>query len=66
MFYRVALDEVSVAAVHSSPAVAKRQYAHFVRQTFNPVLRVGLSPGPCGALANTLVRLPTPFRPSVG
>ena len=39
----VSLDEVSVAVGHSTPVVTKRHYAHFVRKTFNPVLRQGLS-----------------------
>ena len=41
----VPLDEVSVAVGHSTPAVTKRHYAHFVRKTFNPVLRQGITAG---------------------
>jgi integrase len=39
------LDEVSVAVGHATPAITKRHYAHFVRKTFNPVLRQGLPSG---------------------
>jgi integrase len=41
----VPLDEVSVAVGHSTPVVTKRHYAHFVRKTFNPVLRQGITAG---------------------
>ena len=36
------LDEVSVAVGHATPTITKRHYAHFVRKTFNPTLRLGL------------------------
>jgi integrase len=39
----ISLDEVSAAVGHSSPAVTKRFYARYVRKTFNPALRQGLS-----------------------
>jgi integrase len=38
----VPLDEVSAAVGHSTPAVTKKHYAHFVRRTFSPGLRLGL------------------------
>jgi integrase len=41
------LDEVSAAIGHADPTTTKRFYDHFVRKTFSPTLRQGLS----GALA---------------
>jgi integrase len=38
----VSLDEVSAAVGHSTPAVTKKHYAHFVRKTFSAALRLGL------------------------
>ncbi len=38
------LDEVSSAVGHSSPAVTRRYYDHFLRKTFSPVLRGVLPP----------------------
>jgi integrase len=40
----VQLDEVSAAVGHASPATTRRHYAHFIRKTFNPALRQGLTP----------------------
>jgi integrase len=37
------LDEVSDALGHSTPAVTRRHYAHFVRKTFSPVLTAALA-----------------------
>ena len=41
------LDEVSAAVGHSSPAVTRRYYDHFVRKTFSAGLRAGV-----GAMSN--------------
>lgn len=37
------LDEVSAAVGHSTPLVTRRFYDHFVRRSFSPVLRTGIS-----------------------
>lgn len=37
------LDEVSAAVGHSSPIVTRTYYDHFVRKTFSPALRQGIS-----------------------
>jgi integrase len=39
----VSLDEVSGAIGHSSPEVTKRYYDRFVRKTYSPALRAGLT-----------------------
>ena len=39
----VPLDEISAAVGHSSPTVTRRYYDHFVRRSFSPALRAGLS-----------------------
>jgi integrase len=38
------LDEVADALGHSTPAVTRRHYAHFVRKSFSPVLMAALAP----------------------